>query len=38
MPKMILREHELGNSNIQKLELLKPKWVDNDEYGRAIDD
>ena len=34
---MIRHEKAVGNSNIQKLELLKPKWVENDEFGRAID-
>ena len=35
---MIRHEKAVGNTNFQKLELLKPKWVENDEFGRAIDE
>ena len=35
--KVLKHEEDNGNSNNQPLELLKPKWVENDEIGRAKD-
>ena len=37
LPKMLRHEKAVGNSNMVRLELLKPKWVSNDEMNRAVD-
>ena len=34
---MLRHEKAVGNSNMVRLELLKPKWVSNDEMNRAVD-
>ena len=37
LQKMVQFEQELGNSNNQRLELLKPKFAEQIEVGRALD-
>ena len=34
---MLRHEKAVGNSNMVRLELLKPKWVETDEMTRKID-
>ena len=36
LPKMLRHEKAVGNSNMVRLELLKPKWVASDEMNRAV--